>query len=81
MINLDFNLPLDAKTKADILVYLERRPLGEVYALFQGIVTQLTAKEANGKPDTGYLPNTAGSGDASLSSDSVPTVAPEQGSS
>lgn len=75
-IDLDFDRNLTPKLKADILVYLESRPLGEAYVLFQSIVLQLQ-KEPNGQLDRRLNANSPRSGDASLGSDSIPAVATE----
>ncbi len=47
-IECDFTKQLSPQTVAMVLAYLESRPLGEVYALFTDIVTQLTQKDSDG---------------------------------
>jgi hypothetical protein len=80
MKQIDLNRPLTADTKARILDYLEKRPLGEVMGLFTSIINQLAIVEPNGQSNSGDQPNTAGSGDASVRSNSLPAMATKQGS-
>lgn len=80
MKELNLTKPLSVKTISNILVYLEKRPLGEVYALFQEIVSQLEFKEADGQPNFRPDANTAGSGNTGLSGDRVPPVEIDEGS-
>ncbi len=77
MIRLDFKKNLSERVKGDILVYLEKRPLGEVYALFQSIVAELTAEESNGSVSERVNPAPPGSGDACISGDCLHVVEDE----
>lgn len=81
MFKLNFNKKLSPQTIGDILVYLEKRPLGEVYPLFQSIVTQL-AEDPDGGTDGKRLSSTpSGSRDPDGGNHSVPSVQAESGGS
>jgi len=80
MIKLDLKRKLDEKTLGDVLVYLEKRPLIEVYDLFNRIVAQLAIREANGphlsesvRPD----PASAGGGNADVRNSDFSTLPAE----
>ncbi len=70
MIQIDLKKNLSVKVKTDILVYLESRPLGEIYSLFQSIVSEL-AEDRHGTDDKRSKPATAGSGGANLRGDCI----------
>lgn len=78
-INLNLTKSLNPKTMGDILVYLESRPLGEVFALFTDITSQLAETEANGPiADINRPRSTApGSGNANGGSDCIPLIPSE----
>jgi hypothetical protein len=80
---LNLNNSLNKETIADILVYLEKRPLGEVYELFQKIVAQLTTEEPNGRITERHESNnlaSSGSGNANGGGSGVSTLPAEPGS-
>lgn len=75
MVQLDLKKNLSVKVKTDILVYLESRPLKEVYSLFTSIITEL---QDNGTVDKRPSDIVTGGGTDSVSSDSVHVVEDEQ---
>lgn len=75
MVQLDLKKNLSVKVKTDILVYLESRPLKEVYSLFTSIVTEL---QDNGIIDQRSNDAVTGSGNPSVGSDSIHAVEDEQ---
>lgn len=81
MTRIDLTKSLTPQTIAQVLEYLESRPLKEVYGLFQNIVSQLEDKDANGQSNIRSDANTPGSGNGSLGGRGVPALALEQGSS
>lgn len=73
--------PLRAKTVSDLLVYLESRPLGEVFALFTDIISQLSVKDGDGSVSNsdGLGAALTGSGNPNGGDHSVSTLPTEQG--
>lgn len=68
----------------DVLVYLESRPLGEVFALFQDIIFQLTpepVKVTNGTDISRRDSDASGGGNPGFSSDCIPAMEAQQGNS
>ena len=76
MQKIDLRKPLTPKTMGDLMMYLESRPLGEVYSLFQDIVSQLAVKDANGTISDDIRPSAtvAGGGNPDGGSDCFPLI-------